>query len=285
MQLMRYMVVWLMRMIEPNVNFPKQEMTLPLPTELPMAYRCLPEYYLEDIVDNFKHIVSRLGYTLPPTQCEEIVTACIAFLSTSNYIKNPYLKAGLVSILFYGILPPRVPGRTRGVLTDFLNGSPFCHKHLLHSLMRFYIDCESTGSHTQFYDKFNIRYEIFEVMKVIWTSSIYRERLNVESKVNVDFFVHFVNLLLNDVTYVLGESFENFQKIRDLQQTLENPNHGLSEDQVNEKQEALDHAQRIAKNTMVLTNETVAMLKLFTEVLDEAFTMPEVVQRLADMLV
>lgn len=35
---------------------------------------------------------------------------------------------------------------------------------------------------------------------------------------------------------------------------------------------------------MQLTNETVAMLKLFTEALASSFTMPEIVQRLADML-
>lgn len=35
---------------------------------------------------------------------------------------------------------------------------------------------------------------------------------------------------------------------------------------------------------MQLANETVAMLKLFTEALADAFTMPEIVQRLADML-
>ena len=37
-------------------------------------------------------------------------------------------------------------------------GSEFANRHLLHALMKFYIEAESTGSHTQFFDKFNIRY-------------------------------------------------------------------------------------------------------------------------------
>ena len=35
---------------------------------------------------------------------------------------------------------------------------------------------------------------------------------------------------------------------------------------------------------MQLANETVAMMKLFTAALSESFTMPEIVQRLADMM-
>jgi ubiquitin conjugation factor E4 B len=51
-----------------------------------------------------------------------------------------------------------------------------------------------------------------------------------------------------------------------------------------EKEEALATAQSRAKSYMQLTNETVSMLKLFTEALADSFTMPEIVQRLADML-
>ena len=43
-------------------------------------------------------------------------------------------------------------------------------------------EVESTGAHTQFYDKFNIRYEIFQVIKCIWPNTVYRERLTQESK-------------------------------------------------------------------------------------------------------
>ena len=50
------------------------------------------------------------------------------------------------------------------------------------------------------------------------------------------------------------------------------------------KEEALSAAQSRAKSYMQLTNETVSMLKLFTEALSDSFTMPEVVQRLAHML-
>ena len=58
----------------------------------------------------------------------------------------------------------------------------------------------------------------------------------------------------------------------------------MDENQRNEREEELAQAESAAKSYMQLTNETVAMLKLFTEALADSFTMPEIVQRLADML-
>lgn len=51
-----------------------------------------------------------------------------------------------------------------------------------------------------------------------------------------------------------------------------------------EKEEALEDNKKKAKSYMGLTNETLAMLRLFTDALASAFTTTEVVQRLADML-
>jgi ubiquitin conjugation factor E4 B len=179
MQFMRYVIVWLLRLAS-GKNFPKEGLHLPLPQEEPPAFKCLPEYFLEDIVDNFKFITRLMPSIVTSTQCEELVMICITFLRSSEYIKNPYLKAGLVTILFYGVWP--FGHKSKGVLGDVLFAHEFATKHLLHALMKFYIECESTGTHTQFYDKFNIRYEIFQVIKCVWPNPIYRENLGTEAR-------------------------------------------------------------------------------------------------------
>ena len=163
-------------------------------------------------------------------------------------------------------------------------------------------EVEVTGAHTQFYDKFNIRYEIFQVIKCVWTNDVYQQRLTQESKyvypldriqdwscwpdyrVNTEFFIKFVNLLLNDATYVLDEALTKFPKIHELQHELRLPQGTLTEEQRAAKAEELDTAERQAQSYMQLANETMSMMKLFTKTLSDSFTMPEIVQRLADML-
>ncbi|KAL4781217.1 ubiquitin elongating factor core-domain-containing protein [Aspergillus varians] len=281
MSFMRYVVVWLLRLAS-GKNFPKEQLTLPLPEQPSEVFKCLPEYFVDDVVSNFKFIMWCMPQIITATQGDELVMLCIAFLESSDYVKNPYLKAGLVSILYRGTWPR--PGGASGVLVDLLNSMPFANEYLLHACMRFYIEAEHTGAHNQFYDKFNIRYEIFQIIKCVWPNTLYRAKLLNQAKHHLDFFVQFVNLLLNDVTYVLDESFGSFKTIYNTQLELRSEGPNMDPTARQEKEELLSQAQRSAKSYMQLTNETVAMLKLFTDALADSFTMPEIVQRLADML-
>ncbi|KAI9048700.1 hypothetical protein LZ554_007531 [Drepanopeziza brunnea f. sp. 'monogermtubi'] len=279
---MRVVTVWLLRVATGSNYTPDKTITLPLPAAQPEAFKCLPEYVLEDIVGNFNFIFRHIPDVMISAVGDEAIALCITFLTNSEYIKNPYLKAKLVTLLFNGTWP--VYHRTKGVLGDSLIGLKFANDHLLHALMKFYIEVENTGAHTQFYDKFNIRYEIFQVIKCIWANDVYRNRLTQESRVNTEFFLRFVNLLLNDATYVLGEALEKFPRIHNIQGELRNPHSTLTADERTAKEEELATAENQAQSYMQLTNETVSMMKLFTETLVTSFTMPEIVDRVAAML-
>ncbi|CAK7232485.1 Ubiquitin conjugation factor E4 [Sporothrix bragantina] len=278
---MRYVSVWLLRSASSSDYTPDKELQLPLPREEPEAFSCLPEYTFQIVVDHLKFLFRRVPRILPSAVGDEMVALCITFLESSEYIRNPYLKSSLVSLLFSGTW--RMYHLANGVLGDALSNSKFANKHLLHALMKFYIECELTGAHTQFYDKFNIRYEIFQVIKAVWPNDLYKQQLTQQSKTNRAFFVQFVNLLLNDATYVLDEALSRFPKIHDLQKELQNPN-ALRPEERQQKESELKAAESQAQSYMQLANETVSMMKLFTEALSEAFTMPEIVSRLAGML-
>lgn len=280
MQFMRFVTVWILRQLSDG-TFPQRPLAMPLQADN-TAVRCLPEYFLDIISSNFAFILYTLPQVISSTQSDELITLCIALLETQGFIKNPYLKGQLVTILFRGTWVYRhgVPG----ILTEKYNSLPFALEHMLHALMSFFIEAEFMGGHTQFFDKFNIRFEIFAIIKTIWPNVVYREKLLKEAKLNLDFFVRFVNLLLNDVTFVLDESFTSFHRIYDLSKELQTAGNTISDEQRKEKEEALESAKNTAKSYMQLTNETVHMLGLFTEALADAFTMPEIVQRLADML-
>lgn len=282
MGFMRFVTVWLLRLVSPNGSYPVEPLALPLPKEQPEQFKCLPEYFIEMISGNFAFIMYNLPQIIEPLQSEELVMLCITFLRNSEYIKNPYLKSSLVTILFRGTWTWQKGGR--GILADQYNSMDFAMKHLLHSMMKFFIEAEFMGGHGQFFDKFNVRFEIFQIIKCIWPNTVYRDKLLREAKVNIKFFVRFVNLLLNDVTFVLDESFDAFHTIYDTTLELQRAGTTLNEEERGQKEEALEAAKSKAKSYMQLTNETMEMLKLFTNALSDAFTMPEIVQRLADML-
>ncbi|KAH6885763.1 ubiquitin elongating factor core-domain-containing protein [Thelonectria olida] len=283
LRFMRYVAVWLLRLVTRSKYKPgleSKEIKLPLPEEKLDIFSCLPEYCLQNIVDNFKFIFRFLANILPSAVGDEMIALCITFLRSTEYIKNPYLKSSLVSLLFSATWP--FMHLKRGVLGDQLITSKFANDHLLRALMKFYIECESTGADSAFYDKFNIRYEIFQVIKCVWVNDHYKRQLTQESKVNKQFFVQFVNMLLNDATYVLDEALTKFPKIRALERQLEDQS--LSADDRQKKEEEHQTLANQATSFMQLANETLEMMKLFTEAMGEAFTMPEIVSRLASML-
>ncbi|KAI4867022.1 ubiquitin conjugation factor E4 [Hypoxylon rubiginosum] len=280
LQFMRYVAVWLLRVASGTNYKPGAAFKLPLSAKQPDAFSCLPEYALQDVVENFKFVFRFKPDILMSAVGDEIITLCITFLRSSEYIRNPYLKSSLVTLLFSGTWP--IYHFVRGVLGDMLVASPFANEHLLHSLMKFYIECEHSGVSSAFYDKFNIRFEIFQVIKCIWPNSVYTEQLSKESKVNRQFFVQFVNLLLNDATYLLDEALTKLVKIHDYQKELHDTT--LSVEDREKIKTDLEAAEQQCQSWMQLVNDTMGMMKLFTEALRDAFTMPEIVTRLAGML-
>lgn len=281
LQFMRYVCVWLLRVASQSDYKPDKTLRLPLPKEQPEAFKCLPEYAVQDIVDNFKFVFRYVPQIILSAIGDEMIALCLTFLESSDYIKNPYLKSMLVSLLYSGTWPTY--HLRKGVLGDALTNSSFANQYLLHAVMKFYIECESTGAHTQFYDKFNIRYEIFQIIKCVWSNDFYKDQLGRQSRVERQFFVRFVNLLLNDATYVLDEALSKFPKIHDLQIELRE-NQGFSQEDRQKKEEELSSLEGQATSYMQLANETLAMMKLFTKALRDSFTLPEIVARLAGML-
>ncbi|TPX17100.1 uncharacterized protein E0L32_003218 [Thyridium curvatum] len=278
---MRYVSVWLIRVASQSNYVPSKGLKLPLPDDQPEAFSCLPEYALQNVVDNFKFVFRYVPQIILSAIGDEMIVLAVTFLESSEYIRNPYLKSSLVTLLFSGTWP--IYHLRNGALGDALTSTKFANTYLLHSLMKFYIECESTGMSSQFYDKFNIRYEIFQVIKCVWPNDVYKRQLTEQSETNRSFFVRFVNLLLNDATYVLDEALSKFPKIHDLQKELrETPD--MPQDTRQQKETELQQAEDQASSYMQLANETVAMMKLFTNALSDAFTMPEIVQRLAGML-
>lgn len=78
------------------------------------------------------------------------------------------------------VLNPAIQARTEGLHTRIL-AHPMSHKHLPQALMKFYTDVETTGSNSEFYDKFTIRYHISLILKNMWESPVHRQAIIRES--------------------------------------------------------------------------------------------------------
>ncbi|KAF8579833.1 hypothetical protein K439DRAFT_1522775 [Ramaria rubella] len=277
-----FLSIWLIRLVDPRKAHPSPGIELPLPQEIPTAFKMLPEYFVEDIVDYYLFLVSHQPQSLELSGKTELVDFALTFLSSTFYITNPYLKSKLVQIIFYGTI---AYGReSLGLLGGTLNSHPLALKHLMSCLMSFYIEVESTGTHTQFYDKFGARH-IAHIWKTIWTNPVHREALSTQAT-NLDKFVRFVNLMMNDVTYLLDESLSKLTEIYNIQMEMEDQETWAAKPQAQrrERERLLHQLEGSATTYTALGKSTVELLKEFTAETKEPFMTPEIVDRLAAML-
>lgn len=160
----------------------------------------------------------------------------------------------------------------------------YAQEQLVPSILSFYIEVEQTGMSSQFYDKFNIRYNISQILKCVWLNPGHRQKI-VELSRNHEFFVKFVALLMNDTTFLLDESLSKLKEIGNIQNELSNPQSAAGP-QRQEREATLAGLERHLVSYMSLANETVNMFSFLTAIPEivEPFMAAEIVDRLAAML-
>ncbi|KAJ2998080.1 hypothetical protein HDV02_004905 [Globomyces sp. JEL0801] len=247
----------------------------------------LPEWIIEDICEFYLYQAPIFEHH----PRNEFIAFSMVMLSNSALIKNPYLKSKLVEILYSFTLPlwRTASGETLGRLDAPFVTHPYAKTHLVPAILGFYIEVEQTGMSSQFYDKFNIRYNISQILKSLWLDHAHRSII-VKLSHNTDFFVKFVALLMNDTTFLLDESLSKLKEIGTIQTELSIPLASTATQQERqtrqEREGALQSAERQAMSYMSLANETVHMLSYLTgnpEIVGP-FMANEIVDRLAAML-
>ncbi|GAA6060451.1 hypothetical protein JCM10212_000044 [Sporobolomyces blumeae] len=275
-------MAWLVRLVDPKGKHPHQKISFPLPNETPEVFRMLPEFLIEDITEFLSFTSKYAPQVLESTSQDELMTFMLVFLSTP-YMKNPYLKGQFVEIMYYLSRPTYTS--PRGCLGDVLNFHALALKNLMPCLIHAYIEIEVTGSHTAFYDKFNIRYYITQLFKLVWSNPTHREALRKES-LNHDRYVRFVNLLMNDTTYLLDDALIHLGKIADMQRQMDDEAtwSALPPTERQDKEKQLRQWESAVRSDLDLGVESLRLLKLFSNETTRPFLTPEIVDRLAAML-
>lgn len=264
------------------VTPPQQSSVLPLAEEVPMLFGCLPEFLLEDIAEFVLFVSQYMPIVFSDPATPDVLTMIVVFLCSYKYIQNPYLIAKFVEIAF--MLNPAVqPGLNR--IHDMLLSHPLATEHLVPALVNFYSDIESTGASSEFYDKFTIRYHLSIIFKSLWEVPLHQNKM-LQVAHESHSWVKFVNMLMNDTTFLLDESLDTLKNIRELQDLMDNAAewNKLTQDQRTAKQKQLSQEERQCRSYLTLAAETVNMFHYLTNKIQQPFLVPELSERLAAML-
>ncbi|TRY82499.1 hypothetical protein DNTS_013817 [Danionella cerebrum] len=278
LQFFSMLIQLMLRMVDPA--YP--HVTLPLNPEIPKSFAALPEFYVEDVAEFLLFIVQYFPQVLFEPCIEDIVTFLVVFICSQNYIKNPYLIAKLVEVLF--VTNPAVQPRTQRFF-EMMENHPLSVNQLVPALMKFYTDVEHTGATSEFYDKFTIRYHISTIFKSLW-QNIKHQGTFLEEFNSGKQFVRYINMLINDTTFLLDESLESLKRIHEIQEEMKNKEQWdqLPREQQQSRQSQLTQDERVSRSYLALATETVDMFHILTKQVQKPFLRPELGPRLAAML-
>uniref|UniRef100_A0A7N4PNT4 Ubiquitin conjugation factor E4 n=1 Tax=Sarcophilus harrisii TaxID=9305 RepID=A0A7N4PNT4_SARHA len=268
----------LLRILDPA--YP--HITLPLNPDVPKVFAALPEFYVEDVAEFLFFIVQYSPQVLYEPCTQDIAMFLVVMLCNQNYIRNPYLVAKLVEVMF--MTNPSVQPRTQKFF-EMIENHPLSTKLLVPSLMKFYTDVEHTGATSEFYDKFTIRYHISTIFKSLWQNIAHHGTFMEEFNSGKQ-FVRYINMLINDTTFLLDESLESLKRIHEVQEEMKNKEQWdlLPRDQQQARQSQLAQDERVSRSYLALATETVDMFHILTKQVQKPFLRPELGPRLAAML-
>lgn len=270
----RLMVVWLVGLVG--------GFKMPLPPTCPKEFASMPEHFVEDTME-LLIFASRIPRALDGVMLDDFMNFIIMFMASPEYIRNPYLRAKMVEVLNCWM-----PRRSGSKATETLfEGHQLSLEYLVRNLLKLYVDIEFTGSHTQFYDKFNIRHNIAELLEYLWQvpshRNVWRKIAKEEEK---GVYLNFLNFLINDSIYLLDESLNKILELKELEAEMSNTVE-WERRPAQERQERtrLFHSQEnIIRIDMKLANEDVSLLAFTSEQITAPFLLPEMVERVASML-
>ena len=294
---------FLMRVIDPNHQYPAQAFKLPLiPDQVgfenvdnaeylrknaPVPFKYYPEFCVEGPINYALYIAQ---YSTSPLFRNPRLQSFLEFGTTilrcPELVSNPHLKGKLVQLFSVGAMP--LTDGSPGFMMEIFEHDELIKENLLYALLDFYVIVEKTGSSSQFYDKFNSRYSISIILEELYSRiPLYKNQLIWQSQKNSDFFIRFVARMLNDLTFLLDEGLSSLADVHNIQNEIENRakgNQPTREENDQELQSKLMSAERQAKSSCGLAGKSLKLFEIFTADIPSAFCSSEIVDRLASML-
>ncbi|UPR03194.1 ubiquitin conjugation factor E4 [Chloropicon primus] len=256
----------------------------------PEVFHMLPEFFVDDVAELLlftARVAERQPRVLQDEDLEAFMTFLVVFTGKPDFVHNPYLRAKMVDVLHHWVPPPNVTHPLVSKMANLFEFHEIGKKSLVANLLKLYVDIEFTGSNTQFYDKFNIRHHIGEMLEYLWSIPVHRANWKALANEQADgFYLKFVNMLVNDAIYLLDEGMKKLPEVRETLEAMDNIDMWNSQppQEQSEREQQLRQSEDILRQDLLLANVHIDLMEYTTREITKAFLLPEMVERIATML-
>jgi len=213
----------------------------------------------------------------------------LTLIGLKEWMPNPHVRAKYLQF-FGSLLPPKNSEKSPQDenFGYIFKDNVFLDEFLVKYLVRMFIDVEKTGSHNQFYEKFSYRFAFCNIINYLFKResredehSKYALDFRQISKEDFDTFLVFINLLLNDLIYMLDETLTKIRDIKHFEDLIESQEYAtMGMVQRTEAQQKYEESKRMVKTVILFLNEYYSLIATISEVTPQSFMKPEVKDKL-----
>ena len=250
--------------------------TLPLPDPPPMEFSSLPEFYVEDVCSALTWAGRARPDLVTASRMEQFMLFFSVFLGSPLYVRNPYLRGKMVEALA-SYMPqedeaddwrPRAGvGRAAEEVSTLFQVHPLVIGNMVRALISLFVDIERTDRSNSFYEKFNMRYYIGEIMAYLWKLPPHRLAWREVAVNDPKLYIRFVNFILADSQHLLQEALETLPAVQETERLQEDGAawNGLTPTERADREEALENHRRHLRNDFSLAEIYLKTMKFTSE--------------------
>ena len=261
-----------------------------------LELKYVPEHLVENICE-YLLLVKRFQPSLFEEHDEYlsmIMDFVLPFMGSPQWLKNPHLRARLAECLECLLPHHEIPGS--GAYSLRFNRERIFTEYkfrceIIPCVLNVFVNIETTGQAVEFEMKFNYRRPMFEILKYVWEMTEYRSKMlqlakHAEEHILDEIpplFLRFVNLLVNDATFLLDEALDYMKQIQ-TEQAARPEWADLPPNERTNRESQLAHIGRLARYHNIMGLDNIKMLDTLTKEITAVFTHSTMVDRIAAML-
>ena len=252
----------------------------------------LPEFLILNMVNScvFFRQANRDLFFKDYDLIKNLVNFGLIYSSHINIIHNQHLRSQIFDILLYSFhLEEQEKNDNRLLMIhQKLLKDDFIKENLILSIMRVFIDAERLGTSNQFYERFNVRNKVLQLVNEVFKKhqEILIDNINNYANVHSDDATQMLTLLMSDVTYLIEEVIQRLIAIRNYQELKDNAELWNSKTQEQRTAEESKFAEndRMLKAECRLLNHSLGFMTIICSCLQKYFIKEEKAEKLANLL-
>ena len=252
----------------------------------------LPEFCILNIVNScifFRQALPDIFYK-DFDIVKNLTNFALIYSSRVDIIHNQYLRSQIFDIILYSFHMDDKDKNNNHILYSHqkLLKDDFIKENLIFSIMRVFIDAERLGTSNQFYERFNVRNKVLQLVNEVFKNNqeILTENIVNYANVHSDDATTMFTLLMGDVSYLSDEVIQRLIDIRKYQELKDNKEVWDSKTEEERKSEDSKFIEndRMLKAECRLLNHSLGFMVIICSCLQEYVIKEQKAERLANLL-